>query len=546
MPLSLHKVQELLREQETAMPRTTTSTNLPLMPLSQEQRESLLSRPLPPTLYKCPISEPSMTIVPYTSLPKRVKDKIDLDQSRIFVNDASTDDDDEDVMVEIPVAWMEAAVIEGEASLVADSLAGQRRQGNLRDKLTEYTRGSRLQQPFRPGGLGPGGGGGPTEEDIMDETSTSPETVERHNKVLHQDTAESWRQGLLMTAPPGVSFKVGIAWEDVYGQPLDTPAATTSNEMAEEAQEEEAHLVDEPHAIPSPRITSAPLFSKGYFDDDSLFGSSSDEEEEESDDDNDDGDDDHQAGSASRPTPAATATPQTDSTPLSSRTTTTGEAAIEDIDGLLAELTLDPMKGKTSHSDLAANPLELAERQARDQMNTTRKEWANTRYLPIRDFDALIPNPALEFPFTLDDFQQQAVARLERNEVRSRIVCLLNVDSSLYSLLTNFSLFLLRRTLLLGRLFARNTQLPWLCDDLLDVFTHLPSKPCRIKSFVTSASSSVPRMLAFSRVRSLNRSSICVVLSSFSYALFIAPTGDLVCQLFLQTYSTVLVDELLC
>ena len=62
------------------------------------------------------------------------------------------------------------------------------------------------------------------------------------------------------------------------------------------------------------------------------------------------------------------------------------------------------------------NALKLAENQAELQKNTTRKSWATTNLLPIDDFHSFIPNPALTFPFTLDDFQQQAVARLERNE----------------------------------------------------------------------------------------------------------------------------------
>ena len=62
------------------------------------------------------------------------------------------------------------------------------------------------------------------------------------------------------------------------------------------------------------------------------------------------------------------------------------------------------------------NPLELAERQSQDQQDSTRKEWASTKLLPIDDINAWIPNPAMSFPFTLDGFQQQAIVRLERNE----------------------------------------------------------------------------------------------------------------------------------
>ncbi|CAN0091955.1 unnamed protein product, partial [Ectocarpus sp. 13 AM-2016] len=43
-------------------------------------------------------------------------------------------------------------------------------------------------------------------------------------------------------------------------------------------------------------------------------------------------------------------------------------------------------------------------------------KWAVTELLDVSDFDALVPRPAHRFPFTLDGFQKQAVARLERAE----------------------------------------------------------------------------------------------------------------------------------
>lgn len=43
-------------------------------------------------------------------------------------------------------------------------------------------------------------------------------------------------------------------------------------------------------------------------------------------------------------------------------------------------------------------------------------KWAVTELLDVSDFDALVPRPAHRFPFTLDGFQKQAVARLEVSE----------------------------------------------------------------------------------------------------------------------------------
>ncbi|CAM9658261.1 unnamed protein product, partial [Discosporangium mesarthrocarpum] len=47
---------------------------------------------------------------------------------------------------------------------------------------------------------------------------------------------------------------------------------------------------------------------------------------------------------------------------------------------------------------------------------TAPRKWAVSSQLDVSNFEALIPNPALCFPFTLDVFQKQAVARLERGE----------------------------------------------------------------------------------------------------------------------------------
>jgi hypothetical protein len=470
MPLSLAKVQEMIRQDREARVPHTASHRSIRQPLTKEQRRKLLMRPLPPTIYKCPVSEATTTIVPYRSLPKRIQDKVNLSTMRIFAND---DDQDAEIIVEIPVQWTLPVEAGDEASLVAESLGDRRRQGNLRDKLTEYTRGSRMQQAFKPGGLGATKASSDPED-----PARSEETIARNRKVLEQDTATSWRQGILLVAPPGVSFNVGLSWGDVHGQAIDAPAE-------EEKEPEIFPLVQEEMAIISsgtPLTTvSTPLFNKSYFDDDSLFGSSSEEEEEE-----EDGDiakeEDTKDQEEVKPGIASFTHPLPEGS----------MDGVEDIDGLLAELTLDPMKRSAHSGDMPANPLELAERQARDQRNTTRKAWANTKYLPIRDFDALIPNPALVYPFTLDDFQQQAVARLERNEVSMHDTRLEGFLSTCLTVSLR-SLSLSRPILPPGRRSLPSTPLLWQCVEPHGVFTPLPSKRFRTKSFETLASSLAPR-----------------------------------------------------
>lgn len=518
MPLSLQRVQELLREQhERDEPflkrrRGAPPPQPPGPPLTADERRRLLVRPLPPTLYRCPLSEAGTTLVPYASLPQRVRRKVDLATARVLVDE---DEEEDDVVVEIPVAWLDPhndGGVEDEeepsssSSLVAGALAGRRRQGNLRDKLTEYTRGSRLAQPFRPGG------GLQHDDDDLDanEDITSPQAIARHQRVLERDTAESWRRGMLLTAPPGVSFAVGLSWQDVYGQPLETttesePIAATeetpvapSSVVVEEEEETETATV-QPRGTTT---TSAPLFSKSYFDDDSLFGSSSNSDSDDEDDDEEEEEDENEVEKDKQGNDVkdVSAPPVTTASTTLSQANQQNDDEGEDIDGLLAELTLDPLQSKKKSVDLPTNPLELAERQARDQLNETRKEWAITKYLPIKDFDALIPNPALVYPFTLDDFQQQAVARLERNEVRTLttipLVPLWLMTRAHSPHARSGSRSLWRPTRRRGKPSWPNTPSPWPCVVPRVACTRPPSRRCPIRSSVISVSNSAPRTWA--------------------------------------------------
>jgi superfamily II RNA helicase len=103
----------------------------------------------------------------------------------------------------------------------------------------------------------------------------------------------------------------------------------------------------------------------------------------------------------------------------------TGE---QEIDQLLVEISRAESRAKFSvvqnskkdvnhgEEDMFDNPLRLAEEQYLLQTDANKKTWASTKLLPILDFATYVPNPALKYSFTLDSFQQQAVARLERSE----------------------------------------------------------------------------------------------------------------------------------
>jgi antiviral helicase SKI2 len=45
---------------------------------------------------------------------------------------------------------------------------------------------------------------------------------------------------------------------------------------------------------------------------------------------------------------------------------------------------------------------------------TSDEKWVVTDTIDMKNFKELIPDPALEFPFELDDFQKRAIYRLEQ------------------------------------------------------------------------------------------------------------------------------------
>jgi len=108
---------------------------------------------------------------------------------------------------------------------------------------------------------------------------------------------------------------------------------------------------------------------------------------------------------------------------------------VEDVDSLLQELSLstetsivekalalqkkrsktlgDTMKTLASNEALATI---RAQKKTGISSSNHHLSWAVTSLLPLQDFHSLVPNPAITYPFELDDFQKQAVARLERGE----------------------------------------------------------------------------------------------------------------------------------
>ncbi len=382
--------------------------------------KGIWKREIPDNVYRCPVSEPMTTLVEWGSLPKVIQDR--------YPKPTNSG------VVEIKRRDLLAEEVQ-EDSLVDGNKSGLQRRplgGNLTNKLTEYTRGRSGQaNPFTPGGLD-------AEElaagsDQLTNEYLTPDAIERSLRVLKQGSKASWKDGSLILAPPGVDFKVGLSYEDVYGTDESEGIHAKSEEITEpfESKEnEDEELKDttlKTQRMPS--TTRAIQWEQSFLDDDSLFGSSvSDSDSESSDDgvsdseseegENDSSDDDERANS------------NEDLSESKKEETLLTDDKIEnsdqEIDQLLRELrraeksTKKEIISKDKDSNIddgtANNPLRLAERQAKLQNDTTRKSWASTALLPIEDFHSYIPNPAMKYPFTLDKFQQQAVARLERNE----------------------------------------------------------------------------------------------------------------------------------
>lgn len=347
-------------------------------------------------MFRSPILPPKTTLVDYNSLPAPIRAKVP----------NPPDPNATSSIVEVPIDILS---YENDRPM----------QGNLSDKLTEYTRGATgaNQGPFRPAGMD-------AEQKSKDENVDpyrTAECIERSRIVLNQDVRTSWRKGKLLTAPPGASFRVGLSWKDVYGEDEEMENSTDKTILTDDANKSwkpnqgmpESTV---PGAFPLSQGATSGLYSKEFFDDDSLFGSSS-EKEEDDESDFDEGEEEEAA--LAYPTLQQTQVMMEAVEQKQSKSMTQDQAyddEVLDFDTFLSELdvTKDSLFTKKVVS-VTTDPLALAERQ-KNRSEQTRKAWATTKLLPIDDFQSFVPNPALEYPFTLDGFQQQAIARLERSE----------------------------------------------------------------------------------------------------------------------------------
>jgi hypothetical protein len=365
------------------------------------------------TLYQCPVSDSLTTLVPWNSLPGPIQ--IQLQQAGVAspsgVTVAPGTHDDSTGVVEIPVELLS----------LENGNSKNNIKGNLSDKLSEYTRGTTgLRKPHRPGGL--------EEDEILskdfkDAAQTSEVAIQRSLKVLEQGVEASWKDGSLIMRPPGASFPIGLSWNDLGRETPEMSLEDSSpkDECDRKFDENNTRRTTEKQTtkpLVAGSLEKVGIFNRAYFDDDSLFGSSSSGSSSGSDDEEEEGvhgSTEHKLDNAAI---QRNARQVLDTLQLRNAATTSSTPSQKDnIDQLLEDLTISDEKLFRKRDDnILANPLDVLEKQAQLVNDSNRKSWASTKLLPIHDFNALIPNPALVFPFTLDDFQQQAIARLERSE----------------------------------------------------------------------------------------------------------------------------------
>ena len=387
-------------------------------------QQQVWNRSIPSTLYQTPKCTPALTtIMPLSRVPPGAK--------ICGQQQPSTNDSNGDVLVEV---WKHSLTSNEESgNQVAGDVQHRPLQGNLSSKLSEYTRGTMgVRRPFRPGGMD-NDDDEYQDDNVKEITATtaeseylSEEAVTNARRALTLGSKKAWEEGILITSPPGMSFRVGLSYDDVFNDGDDLEMVYNSGgddkdgdelaaKVAELNMDEDVGTAATSFAGNAFAVPSSTIWDKNFFDEDSLFGEStsgseSDSEESDNDSIEEEGNDDVETPEVAEEKP-----PAKESAFLSPE---------DEVDSLLSEMkhtlqspidrAMAEKKVSTSiHPNLSAGSSD-------DQKNAkNRKSWAVTDYIPLTDdadFHTLCPNPALTFPFELDDFQKQAILRLEKRQ----------------------------------------------------------------------------------------------------------------------------------
>lgn len=390
--------------------------------ISKSGVEQVWHRKIPMSLLRPPGYLPSLTtLVPRSRLPTG---------ARVLHFGREVGGDDEDELVEVYTDSLTATTSERDnGSRGGDDLQKRPLGGNLSSKLVEYTRGTMgARRPFRPGGMDDDN----AEEDECNNPFLSEEATRNARRALTIGSKRAWEEGILIMAPPGVSFTEGLRYEDVFNDgdklnrlnPHRTMCPAEGKAMATKVGNEKMAITSDQRQGGSDLSVPAGLttWDRSYFDDDSLFGDSTSGSDSDDDGIQNDGQESDMGNEAGELPKVASGGKAKDTTnaPLA-----VPQDPVEEVDALLFELlSMDQDSrafSKSSSTSVVSihPPVSSSGALASNNDAKTRKSWAVTDYIPIAsnsDFHALLPNPAMTFPFELDDFQKQALLRLERSE----------------------------------------------------------------------------------------------------------------------------------
>ena len=366
--------------------------------------EQIWHRSIPASLFRPPSHAPSLTtLMPRSRIPPGAK-----------IRETSSKDDtkEDDELVEV---WVYSLVSEHDDDAKGNDLIQRPLQGNLSSKLVEYTRGTMgVRRPFRPGGLDGEDDFAPGE--AHESEYLTEEAIDNARLALTIGSKRALERGILITAPPGMSFREGLRYQDVFRDSEDLCIIEKEFEEFENKPEDESAMnrtlrQGSSGDTVSRRPLPEEIYDKSYFDEDSLFGGSSSSSDESADTEDDDEIED--VGES----PIKISHNQiADTEVLFERTAD----ADDEVDTLLSELDLSLQTTSNTLPAKTGTPIHPSLPTSKDPGNCkSRKSWAVTDYIPLtstNDFHTMLPNPALTFPFELDDFQKQAVLRLERSE----------------------------------------------------------------------------------------------------------------------------------
>lgn len=397
-----------------------------------DEGEQVWQRTIPSSLLPYPIiSPPYTTLVPSSSLPRGTPHLQSLDNDD---DGTTTSTDENDPLVEVCSFCPEDHGIEsstGSESKPYRPIPSRQWNGHESgtSRLEKYSRGSNNMAQRRPfiSGLSNDQNEfsideGKTNGENDDDEHLSEEASESALEVIKKGSLASWKDGTLLTSPPGVSFKVGIDFNDVYND-IDAGeyGGNEKEELVDEVDDEIIGEKSSPTNVGTGEKSSRPvvnqIWDKTYFEEDSLF----DDDVSESDSGGSGSSSDDESSNSSTGNNDVEIVKGTESESIKdgddNNYTLEDESKDDDIEALLSDIVNDSQIENALKRNARKISLSAAARaENKDEASSTRKSWAVTTYLPSTNFHSVVENPAIKYPFELDEFQKQAVLRLERDE----------------------------------------------------------------------------------------------------------------------------------